>query len=54
MIEELVRGGARRIRAEALQAEAGDYVARFVAERDERRPRVVGRNGTPTHRQGIT
>ena len=42
LIDELVREGARRMLAEALQAEVDDYIARFAAERDEhgRRTRI--------------
>jgi hypothetical protein len=32
LIDELVREGARRMLAEALQAEVDDYIARFTAE----------------------
>jgi len=35
LIHEIVRDGARRMLAEALQAEVDDYIARFAAERDE-------------------
>jgi hypothetical protein len=35
LIDELVREGARRMLAEALQAEVEDYIARHVGERDE-------------------
>ena len=35
LIDEIVREGARRMLAEALQAEVDDDVARFSAERDE-------------------
>ena len=34
MIDELVREGARRMLAEALQAEVDAYCARFADERD--------------------
>jgi hypothetical protein len=37
LIDQLVREGARRMLAEALQAEVDAYVAQFVGERDERR-----------------
>ena len=36
LIDEIVREGARRMLAEALQAEVDAYIARFVDERDER------------------
>ena len=35
LIEEIVRDGARRMLAEALQAEVDAYIARFITERDE-------------------
>ena len=35
MIDELAREGARRMPAEALQAEVDDYIARHAGERDE-------------------
>ena len=44
LIDELVREGARRMLAEALQAEVDDYIARFTAERDENGRRLVVRN----------
>jgi hypothetical protein len=39
LIDELVREGARRMLAEALQAEVDDYIARFTRRtRRERSP----------------
>ena len=38
LIDEIVREGARRMLAEALQAEVDAYIARFAGERDEERP----------------
>ena len=35
LIDEIVREGARRMLAEALQAEVDAYIAQFTAERDE-------------------
>ncbi len=35
LIDEIVREGARRMLAEALQAEVDAYIAAFAAERDE-------------------
>jgi hypothetical protein len=35
LIDQIVRDGARRMLAEALQAEVEAYIARFAAERDE-------------------
>ena len=45
MIDELVRAGARRMLAEALQAEVDAYIARFAEDRDENGRRLVVRNG---------
>ena len=36
LIDEIVREGARRMLAEALQAEVDAYIARFAADRDGR------------------
>jgi transposase-like protein len=54
LIDELVREGARRMLAEALQAEVDDYIARHRGERDERGRRLVVRNGTHRPRQVLT
>ena len=54
MIDEIVRDGARRMLAEALQAEVDDYIARFSAERDENGRRLVVRNGTHQPREVLT
>src|SRR5215207_8119627 len=54
LIDELVREGARRMLAEALQAEVEDYIARFVDERDERGRRLVVRNGSHRPREVMT
>jgi hypothetical protein len=54
LIDELVRDGARRMLAEALQAEVDDYIARFVAERDENGRRLVVRNGSHQPREVVT
>ena len=45
LIDEIVREGARRMLAEALQAEVDAYIAAFAAERDENGRRLVVRNG---------
>ena len=45
MIDELLRAGARRMLAEALQAEVDAYIARFAEDRDENGRRLVVRNG---------
>ena len=47
LIDEIVREGARRMLAEALQAEVDAYIAQFAGERDERGRRVVGAQRLP-------
>ena len=54
LIDELVREGARRMLAEALQAEVDDYIARFAGERDENGRRLVVRNGSHQPREVLT
>jgi hypothetical protein len=54
LIDELVREGARRMLAEALQAEVDDYIVRFAAERDEHGRRMVVRNGSHQPREVLT
>jgi transposase-like protein len=54
LIDELVREGARRMLAEALQAEVDAYIAQFIDERDERGRRLVVRNGTHQPREVLT
>jgi transposase-like protein len=54
LIDEIVREGARRMLAEALQAEVDAYIARFVEERDERGRRLVVRNGSHQPREVLT
>jgi transposase-like protein len=54
LIDEIVRAGARRMLAEALQAEVDDYIARFVGERDEHGRRLVVRNGSHQPREVLT
>ena len=49
-----MRDGARRMLAEALQAEVDAYIARFAAERDERGRRLVVRNGSHQPREVLT
>ena len=44
-LDEIVREGARRMLAVALEAEVDDYVAGFADERDENGHRLVARNG---------
>ena len=47
VIDELVGEGARRMLAEALQAEVEDYIARFTTERDANGRRLVARKRPP-------
>ena len=54
MIDDIVREGARRMLAEALQAEVDAYIAQFSAERDERGRRLVVRNGSHQPREVLT
>jgi predicted amidohydrolase len=54
LIDEIVREGARRMSAEALQAEVDAYIAQFAGERDERGRRVVVRNGYHEPREVLT
>jgi transposase-like protein len=54
LIDDLVREGARRMLAEALQAEVEDYIARFVHERDGHGRRLVVRNGSHQSREVLT
>jgi putative transposase len=54
LIDEIVREGARRMLAEALQAEVDAYVAAFAGERDENGRRLVVRNGYHQGREVLT
>jgi transposase-like protein len=54
LIDDIVREGARRMLAEALQAEADACIARFADERDERGHRLVVRNGSHQPREVLT
>ena len=54
MIDEIVREGARRMLAEALQAEVDAYIAAFCEERDENGRRLVVRNGSHQPREVLT
>jgi putative transposase len=45
LIDDIVREGARRILAAALEAEVNQYMAELAAETDERGHRLVVRNG---------
>jgi transposase-like protein len=54
LIDEIVREGARRMLAEALQAEVDAYIAQFTAERDGNGRRLVVRNGCHQSREVLT
>ena len=54
LIDKIVREGARRMLAEALQAEVDAYVAQFADERDEHGRRLVVRNGSHQPREVLT
>jgi hypothetical protein len=54
LIDEIVRQGARRMLAEALQAEVDAYIARFAAERGGDGHRLVVRNGYHQSREVLT
>ena len=54
LIDEIVREGARRMLAEALQAEVDAYIAACAAERDENGRRLVVRNGSHQSREVLT
>jgi transposase-like protein len=54
LIDELVRQGARRMLAEAVQAEVDAYLARFREELDEHGHRLVVRNGYHQPREVTT
>jgi transposase-like protein len=54
LIDEIVREGARRMLAEALQAEVDAYIAQFIDERDEHGRRLVVRNGHHEPREVLT
>jgi Transposase, Mutator family len=54
LIDEIVREGARRMLAEALQAEVDAYIAAHAAERDANGRRLVVRNGCHQPREILT
>jgi transposase-like protein len=54
LIDEIVREGARRMLAEALQAEVDAYIAAHAAERGEDGRRLVVRNGHHQPREILT
>ena len=45
LIDEIVREGARRMLAAALEAEVNAYIAELADQRDEKGHRLVVRNG---------
>jgi transposase-like protein len=54
LIDEIVREGARRMLAAALEAEVAAYIAAHAGELDERGRRLVVRNGKAEPRQVLT
>jgi transposase-like protein len=54
VIDDIVREGARRMLAQALEAEVEERIARFAEERDERGHRLVVRNGYHESREVLT
>jgi putative transposase len=54
LLDDIVREGARRMLAAALEAEVDAYLAELVDERDERGRRLVVRNGHARPRQVMT
>jgi putative transposase len=54
LIDEIVREGARRMLAAALEAEVAGYVGQVADERDEAGRRLVMRNGRAEPRQVLT
>ena len=54
LIDEIVREGARRMLAEALQSEVDSYIGGNAAERSENGHRLVVRNGSHQPREVLT
>jgi putative transposase len=54
LIDEIVREGARRMLAAALEAEVNTYLAQLADERDETGRRLVVRNGYHAERTVVT
>lgn len=54
LIDEIVREGARRMLAEALQAEVEAYIAQFADQREDNGRRLVVRNGYHQPREVLT
>ncbi len=53
-LDEIVREGARRMLAAALEEEVAAYIAAYAGERDEDGRRLVVRNGHARPRQVTT
>ena len=53
-LDQIMREGARRMLAAALEAEVDDYLAAYAAERDEQGRRLVVRNGHARQREVTT
>lgn len=54
LIDEIVRMGARRMLAAALEVEVNHYIAELTAETDEHGHRLVVRNGHHRPRTVVT
>jgi transposase-like protein len=54
LIDQIVREGARRMLAEALQAEVDAYIAAYADQRDEHGHRLVVCNGSHQSREVLT
>lgn len=54
LIDQIVREGARKMLAAALQAEVDAYIAAFADERDQAGRRLVVRNGPHASREILT
>jgi transposase-like protein len=54
LIDEIVRDGARRMLAAALEAEVAAYIGAYADQLDERGRRLVVRNGHAVPRQVLT
>jgi hypothetical protein len=54
LVDEIVREGARRMLAEALDAEVDAYIAQFADVRDDEGRRLVVRNGCHQPRKVLT
>src|SRR2546430_16179073 len=53
LIDEIVRDGARRMLAAALEAEGAAHITAHVSELDERGRRLLVRNGNARPRPGL-